>query len=150
MKSHFDDRATKKAKRPARVQVTEMPKLTSHTADIRGEQHVRTSVALDKLGALVEGRHENPFELLGPHEVVDDGRRAAGRPGVSAAIAAKPGSSMRRMRHAADAANSSGRIVRSDLSPARNSRIESLYAANHRQQGSRNPRCTILMRFRRC
>ncbi|HEV2972096.1 MAG TPA: 1,4-alpha-glucan branching protein GlgB [Pirellulales bacterium] len=37
---------------------------------------MRTSVALDKLGALVEGRHENPFEILGPHEVMDSGRRA--------------------------------------------------------------------------
>jgi 1,4-alpha-glucan branching enzyme len=37
---------------------------------------VRTSVALDKLGALVEGRHENPFEILGPHEVIDSGRKA--------------------------------------------------------------------------
>jgi 1,4-alpha-glucan branching enzyme len=37
---------------------------------------VRTTVALDKVDRLVEGRHENPFELLGPHEVVDAGRRA--------------------------------------------------------------------------
>ncbi len=37
---------------------------------------MRTTVALDKLGALVEGRHENPFEILGPHEVEDDGRKA--------------------------------------------------------------------------
>jgi 1,4-alpha-glucan branching enzyme len=31
---------------------------------------------LDKVRQLVEGRHENPFELLGPHEVNDAGRRA--------------------------------------------------------------------------
>ena len=37
---------------------------------------MRTTVALDKLGALVEGRHENPFEILGPHEVEDSGRKA--------------------------------------------------------------------------
>jgi len=37
---------------------------------------VRTAVDLDKLGALVEGRAENPFEILGPHEVVESGRRA--------------------------------------------------------------------------
>jgi 1,4-alpha-glucan branching enzyme len=37
---------------------------------------VRTTVALDKISQLVEGRHENPFELLGPHEVMDSGRRA--------------------------------------------------------------------------
>ena len=30
---------------------------------------VRTSVALDKVGPLLEGRQENPFDLLGPHEV---------------------------------------------------------------------------------
>jgi 1,4-alpha-glucan branching enzyme len=36
---------------------------------------VRTMAALDKVTQLVEGRHENPFELLGPHEVIDSGRR---------------------------------------------------------------------------
>ncbi|MBN2218506.1 MAG: 1,4-alpha-glucan branching protein GlgB [Pirellulales bacterium] len=37
---------------------------------------MRTTVPLDKVSQLVEGRHENPFELLGPHEVTDSGRRA--------------------------------------------------------------------------
>jgi len=37
---------------------------------------VRTMVPLEKVGQLVEGRYENPFELLGPHEVNDSGRRA--------------------------------------------------------------------------
>ena len=37
---------------------------------------MRTSVKLDSVGALLEGRHENPFELLGPHEVEHEGRRA--------------------------------------------------------------------------
>ena len=37
---------------------------------------MRTTVALDRVWQLVEGRDENPFELLGPHEVVDSGRRA--------------------------------------------------------------------------
>ena len=37
---------------------------------------MRNAVALDKLGALVEGSHENPFEILGPHEVEASGRRA--------------------------------------------------------------------------
>jgi 1,4-alpha-glucan branching enzyme len=37
---------------------------------------VRTTVALDGLTPLVEGRHENPFEILGPHEVTVEGRRA--------------------------------------------------------------------------
>src|SRR5260221_1815797 len=40
------------------------------------EPTVRNAIALDKLGALVEGRHENPFEILGPHEVEASGRRA--------------------------------------------------------------------------
>jgi 1,4-alpha-glucan branching enzyme len=31
---------------------------------------------LEKIGQLIEGRHDNPFELLGPHEVSDGGRRA--------------------------------------------------------------------------
>ena len=37
---------------------------------------MRTSVLLEEVGQLVAGRHENPFELLGPHEVVASGRRA--------------------------------------------------------------------------
>ena len=37
---------------------------------------MRTTVSLDSIGALVEGRHSNPREVLGPHEVVQDGRRA--------------------------------------------------------------------------
>jgi len=36
---------------------------------------VRTTVELDKIGLLIEGRHENPFEVLGPHEVSDGERR---------------------------------------------------------------------------
>ena len=37
---------------------------------------MRTTAALEKIGQLLEGRHENPFELLGPHEVSHSGRRA--------------------------------------------------------------------------
>ena len=37
---------------------------------------MRTSVLLDKVGQLVDGRYENPFELLGPHEVEVSGRKA--------------------------------------------------------------------------
>ena len=37
---------------------------------------MRTTVELETIGRLIEGRHENPFELLGPHEVNDSGRRA--------------------------------------------------------------------------
>ncbi len=36
---------------------------------------MRTTVALDEISQLVEGRHENPYELLGPHEVDEAGRR---------------------------------------------------------------------------
>jgi 1,4-alpha-glucan branching enzyme len=36
---------------------------------------VRTTVALETIGQLLEGRHENPFEVLGPHEVDHAGRR---------------------------------------------------------------------------
>ena len=36
---------------------------------------MRTRVPLDGMAQLVEGRHENPFELLGPHEVIESGRR---------------------------------------------------------------------------
>ena len=37
---------------------------------------MRTSVLLDKVGQLVDGHYENPFELLGPHEVEVSGRKA--------------------------------------------------------------------------
>ncbi len=37
---------------------------------------MRTQVNLDAIGPLVSGTHENPFELLGPHEVISEGRRA--------------------------------------------------------------------------
>ena len=37
---------------------------------------MQTSVRLQAVGALVDGNSENPFEVLGPHEVEADGRRA--------------------------------------------------------------------------
>ena len=37
---------------------------------------MRTAVTLDNMGALMEGRHAQPFQILGPHEVVEGGRRA--------------------------------------------------------------------------
>ena len=40
------------------------------------EVDVRTTVSLEKFGQLLEGRHENPFEVLGPHEVHEAGRKA--------------------------------------------------------------------------
>src|SRR5487761_1261190 len=48
----------------------------THNRFYRKEVLVRTSLPLDKVSRLVEGRYENPFELLGPHEVVEAGRRA--------------------------------------------------------------------------
>jgi len=37
---------------------------------------MRTSVDLESASRLFEGRHENPFELLGPHPIVENGRDA--------------------------------------------------------------------------
>ena len=37
---------------------------------------MQTVVRLESLGALIEGCHTNPFEILGPHEVEHDGRKA--------------------------------------------------------------------------
>jgi 1,4-alpha-glucan branching enzyme len=37
---------------------------------------VRTSVRLEAVGAFLAGQYDNPFELLGPHVVEQDGRRA--------------------------------------------------------------------------
>lgn len=37
---------------------------------------MRTQVTLESVGALVEGVHEDPFQLLGPHPVEQDGRQA--------------------------------------------------------------------------
>ncbi len=36
---------------------------------------MRTQVSLETLTPLLEGRHENPFEILGPHEIEQDGQR---------------------------------------------------------------------------
>ena len=37
---------------------------------------MRTTIALDHVGRLIEERDENPFDLLGPHVVEDQGRQA--------------------------------------------------------------------------
>ena len=37
---------------------------------------MRTSVVLDQIVPLLEGRHENPFSILGPHPVESEGRPA--------------------------------------------------------------------------
>ncbi|MEX2113509.1 MAG: 1,4-alpha-glucan branching protein GlgB [Pirellulales bacterium] len=55
----------------------------------------RTTVELEKIGLLLDGRYENPFELLGPHEVIAAGRRAtavrAFLPGSAQAWVVEPG-----------------------------------------------------------
>ena len=57
----------------------------------------RTTVELDKFGALLDGHHENPFEVLGPHEIVAAGQRAmavrAFLPGSAQAWVVDPGHS---------------------------------------------------------
>jgi 1,4-alpha-glucan branching enzyme len=37
---------------------------------------VQTQVALDAIGPVIYGYHENPFEVLGPHEIQENGRSA--------------------------------------------------------------------------
>jgi 1,4-alpha-glucan branching enzyme len=37
---------------------------------------VQTQLALEAIGPVIHGYHENPFEVLGPHEVETNGRRA--------------------------------------------------------------------------
>ena len=37
---------------------------------------MRTNLTLGAVGLLMDGCHENPFELLGPHEILQEGRRA--------------------------------------------------------------------------
>ena len=37
---------------------------------------MQTQVALDAIGPVIYGYHENPFEILGPHEIEQSGRRA--------------------------------------------------------------------------
>jgi 1,4-alpha-glucan branching enzyme len=38
-------------------------------------ENVRTSLTLGNLGAIVQGTHGNPAEILGPHEVTHEGRK---------------------------------------------------------------------------
>ena len=82
---------------------------------------VRTTIALDHVGRLIEERDENPFDLLGPHVVEDQGRRAlavrAYLPHSTQAWVVDPATAR---RAAADAPHPPGRPVRSDLSDADN------------------------------
>ena len=76
---------------------------------------MQTMVPQDKIGQLVEGRYENPFELLGPHVVDDLGQPGVGGAGVPAAVDPSLGGRSACTTLAADASHPSGRTVRSDL-----------------------------------
>ena len=39
---------------------------------------MRTTAQLETVGRLIEGRSENPFEVLGPHEIVDGQNKVVG------------------------------------------------------------------------
>jgi len=56
---------------------------------------VRTTVELERFGPLLDGRHENPFEVLGPHMISAEGRPAmavrAYLPGSAQAWVVDPG-----------------------------------------------------------
>src|SRR3989337_2916303 len=41
-----------------------------------GVAPVQTQVPLQSIGPVIHGYHENPFEVLGPHEIEQNGRRA--------------------------------------------------------------------------
>ena len=42
----------------------------------KGKTDVQTAVRLESVMALLESRHEKPFELLGPHQIEHDGNKA--------------------------------------------------------------------------
>ena len=58
--------------------------LRSHGARSSRRPSVRTQVALRAVGPLIHGHHEDPFELLGPHDVVAGRPQGDGGPGVPA------------------------------------------------------------------
>ena len=72
---------------------------------------MHTQVALGAIAPVVYGYHENPFEILGPHEVEENGRRAlavrAFLPDAQRAWVVDP----RDTRDPADEADSPGRPV---------------------------------------
>ena len=68
-----------------------------------------------QIAPVVHGYHENPFEVLGPHEIEESGRRAvavrAYSPEFGAGLARRPEAGA----FAADAADPPGGTIRSDL-----------------------------------
>ena len=80
------------------------------------EVRVRTTASLETIRQLIEGRHENPFELLGSPRGRPVGAAGVGGAGVFAHV--RPGVGRRpgaRQPDAAHAADPSGRPVRGDL-----------------------------------
>ena len=51
---------------------------------------VQTQVPLQAIGPVIHGYHENPFEVLGPHEI-EQAAAGAGRAGVSCPRPSGPG-----------------------------------------------------------
>ena len=112
---------------------------------------MRTSVELDKVRALVEGRHENPFEILGPHEVSDAGRPAvavrAYLPDSQQAWVVQPAHS----GVAADAADPSGRACSRRFARAADANLNSPSTCSAwPTSAANNRRCTIPTPSRRC
>ena len=104
---------------------------------------MRTTVALESIRQLIEGRHENPFELLGPHEVDESGRRAlavrAFLPHSSQAWVVDPGHAeatqpMRRIHPAG---------LFEAICPVREGNGKSRYVLAWPTRGERRSSCTI-------
>ena len=111
---------------------------------------MRTTVALEGVGQLIEGRHENPFALLGPHEVTEAGRRAlavrAFLPQSSQAWVVDP-------LHA-DAVRPMRRIHPAGLfeaiCPPPEKDAKARYVLRFADEGAGRLRCTIRTPFRTC
>ena len=77
---------------------------------------MQTQLPLQSIGPVIHGYHENPFEVLGPHEIEQNGRRAlavrAYLPEAQRAWVVDPAHGVT----APDAADPPGRPVRSGLS----------------------------------
>ena len=106
---------------------------------------MRTTAPSESIRQLIEGRHENPFELLGPHLVDDSGRRAlavrAFLPQSAQAWVVDPGQ-RGRPAHAADP---SRRTVRGPLSGPRGQREVALRAPRGRRRGKEDDHARSLL-----
>ena len=127
---------------------------------------MQTQLPLQSIGPVIHGYHENPFEVLGPHEIEQRWPPGPGRAGL---LARGPAGLGRRPAHRAtraDAADPPGRLVRSDRRGTRhetasgeNETLRSPRLANPRRSpyqlrvtyksGETTP-CTIRMPSRRC